>query len=157
MSSMHETSIGPEMSNEGPTRRQFLTTVGAAGLMLAGAPSRSLWAQAAAPNPDAVLRIGPVALELAPGRIVQTVGYNGTAPGPLLRCREGQQVTIEVRNATRLPELAHWHGLFVPSEVDGAMEEGTPMIMPGQSPPTRSWRHPPAPGGITATSWQGRT
>ena len=27
--------------------------------------------------------------------------------------------------------MVHWHGLFLPSEVDGAMEEGTPMIAPG--------------------------
>ena len=27
--------------------------------------------------------------------------------------------------------MVHWHGLFLPSEVDGAMEEGTPMIAAG--------------------------
>ena len=44
--------------------------------------------------------------------------------------REGQPVTIEVHNDTSIPELVHWHGLFIPSEVDGSMEEGTPMIAP---------------------------
>ena len=41
------------------------------------------------------LRIAPVNLELAPGQTVQTIGYNGSAPGPLLRMKEGQQVTVD--------------------------------------------------------------
>ena len=80
-----------------------------------------------------LLRIAPVNLELAPGQIIQTVGYNGGAPGPLLRMKEGQQVTMDVHNDSDVPELVHWHGLFVPSEVDGAMEEGTPMVPAGGS------------------------
>jgi FtsP/CotA-like multicopper oxidase with cupredoxin domain len=141
------------------TRREFLTTVGAASLALTGGPSRVLWAQTPASKADAVLRIGPVRLELAPGRFVQTVGYNGTAPGPLLRFRDGQQVTIEVHNDTGVPELVHWHGLFVPSEVDGAMEEGTPMIPPGQAatntitakPAGTRWYHSHAMAGKDLT------
>ena len=79
-------------------------------------------------KPDATLRIAPVELEIAPGKIVKTVGYNGSAPGPLLRFPEGRPVTIEVHNQTSIPELVHWHGLWIPSNVDGSMEEGTPMI-----------------------------
>jgi len=79
------------------------------------------------------LRIAPINLELAPGQIIQTIGYNGSAPGPLLRIKEGQQVTMDVHNDSDVPELVHWHGLFVPSEVDGAMEEGTPMVPTGGS------------------------
>jgi FtsP/CotA-like multicopper oxidase with cupredoxin domain len=79
------------------------------------------------------LRISPVKLELAPGQTVQTIGYNGKVPGPLLRVKEGQQVTVDVQNDSDVPELVHWHGLYVPSEVDGAMGEGTPMVPPGGS------------------------
>ncbi len=79
------------------------------------------------------LRIAPVKVELSPGQIVKTIGYNGSAPGPLLRVREGQQVTADVHNDSDVPELVHWHGLYVPSEVDGAMEEGTPMVPSGGS------------------------
>src|SRR5262244_3823483 len=64
------------------------------------------------------LRIAPVKLELSPNQIIQTVGYNGSAPGPLLRVKEGQQVTVNVRNDTDVPELVHWHGFYVPSEVE---------------------------------------
>src|SRR4029450_4846931 len=79
------------------------------------------------------LRIAPVNLELAPGQTVQTVGYNGSAPGPLLRMNEGHTVTVDVQNDSDVAELVHWHGLFVPSEVDGAMEEGTPLVPAGGS------------------------
>src|SRR6266542_1872361 len=79
------------------------------------------------------LRIAPIKLEFSPKQTIQTIGYNGSAPGPLLRVQEGQQVTVTVRNDSDVPELVHWHGLYVPSEVDGAMEEGTPMVPPGSS------------------------
>jgi len=76
------------------------------------------------------LRIAPVKLELSPGQTIQTIGYNGSVPGPLLRVKEGQQVTVDVQNDSDVPELVHWHGLYVSSEVDGSMEEGTPMVPP---------------------------
>ena len=49
-------------------------------------------------------------------------------------------------NHTGAEEIVHWHGLFLPSDVDGAMEEGTPMIAPGGDgaihlhTPTRGFR-----------------
>ena len=64
---------------------------------------------------DFTLRIAPVAVELTPTRIISTIGYNGTSPGPLLRMREGKPVTVDVINETDVPELVHWHGLFIPS------------------------------------------
>jgi len=74
---------------------------------------------------DYAIDIASVSLELAPGRIVQTVGYNGTVPAPILRLCEGRRTTITVTNRTNMLELVHWHGLVVPPVVDGAMEEGT--------------------------------
>jgi FtsP/CotA-like multicopper oxidase with cupredoxin domain len=82
-------------------------------------------------KPDVTLRIAPMTVEIAPGKIIKTTGYNGSAPGPLLRFREGRPVTVEVHNQTNNPELVHWHGLWIGSNVDGSMEEGTPMISPG--------------------------
>ncbi|HTV54001.1 MAG TPA: multicopper oxidase domain-containing protein, partial [Terriglobia bacterium] len=40
------------------------------------------------------------------------------------------RVMIDVFNDTKEPELVHWHGMFLPPEVDGAAEEGTPFIPP---------------------------
>ncbi len=74
------------------------------------------------------LLIDHISLEIAPKTIIKTTGYNGSVPGPLLRMKEGQRVTIRVENATSEPEVVHWHGLRIPSEVDGSIEEGTPVI-----------------------------
>src|ERR1700733_4642555 len=92
--------------------------------------------------PDFTLRIAPVALEIAPSHFVSTVGYNGASPGPVLRMREGRPVTVDVINDSDAPELVHWHGLFLPSQLDGAEEEGTPVIPPGAR---RRYRFTPPP------------
>ncbi len=93
----------------------------------------SLNALKAADNVDHKLLIDHISLEIAPKTIIKTTGYNGTVPGPLLRMKEGQRVTIQVDNNTAEPEIVHWHGLHIPSEVDGSVEEGTPMIAPRSS------------------------
>jgi FtsP/CotA-like multicopper oxidase with cupredoxin domain len=98
---------------------------------------------------DIKLGIAPYTLEASPKRHFQTVAYNGQVPGPLLRMRQGQEQIVEIRNLTNTPEVVHWHGLFLPSEIDGAMEEGTPMIGPGATtqyafrpdPPGFRWFH----------------
>jgi FtsP/CotA-like multicopper oxidase with cupredoxin domain len=80
---------------------------------------------------DYTIDIAPYTLELSPKHSIKTVAYNQQIPGPLLRFREGKPVTIDVTNHTSSDEVVHWHGLFLPSDVDGAMEEGTPMIPSG--------------------------
>jgi len=87
-------------------------------------------AKAAGRAADFNLQIAPMIVELAPQVAISTIGYNNQVPGPLLRVREGKRVTVEVVNDTDVPEYVHWHGLFVPSEMDGAAEEGTPPVPP---------------------------
>lgn len=77
---------------------------------------------------DYILRIATGLVELAPDHIVSTTLYNGQFPGPLLRFREGQRVIVDVHNDTDTPELVHWHGQMIPSDVDGAAEEGSPFV-----------------------------
>jgi FtsP/CotA-like multicopper oxidase with cupredoxin domain len=79
---------------------------------------------------DFTLQIAPMLVELAPQVVISTIGYSNQVPGPLLRMREGQPVTVDVVNDTDVPEYVHWHGLFVPSEMDGAEEEGTAPVPP---------------------------
>jgi FtsP/CotA-like multicopper oxidase with cupredoxin domain len=135
-------------------RRHFLAAGGAAAVTAAlprlRASAADMPAAADTPpaaEPDYTLRIAPISLEIAPGHTIQTMGYNGTAPGPLLRLREEQRTTIAVINDSDVAELVHWHGLRIPSDVDGAMEEGTPMIMPGH---TASYTFDAGPAG---TRW----
>ena len=82
---------------------------------------------------DVSLVIAPYTLEASPKHHIKTLAYNGQVPGPLFRMREGDQQTIEIRNLADEPEVVHWHGLFLPPAIDGAMEEGTPMIAAGAS------------------------
>jgi len=87
-------------------------------------------AQASEAKADYTLRIAPVTVELDRSHILSTTGYNGIAPGPVLRMKEGKTVTVEVINDTDTPELVHWHGMLIPSEVDGTEEEGSPLVPP---------------------------
>jgi FtsP/CotA-like multicopper oxidase with cupredoxin domain len=111
-------------------RRSFLGY--GALLPFAGlAPRLALAAEEAAPSKaDYTLRIAKGLVELAPDHIVSTTLYNGQFPGPLLRFKEGQQATVDIYNDTDTPELVHWHGQMIPSDVDGAAEEGSPYIPP---------------------------
>jgi FtsP/CotA-like multicopper oxidase with cupredoxin domain len=127
-------------------RRTFLIGAGAAGMAI-GSGLGTAYTQLAAAS-DHALRIAPLRLELAPGKVIDTFGYNGTVPGPALRLREGRQVSIDIRNDTDVDDIIHWHGLFVPSAADGAMEEGSPMVERGGG--TRRYTFTPKP---TGTRW----
>jgi FtsP/CotA-like multicopper oxidase with cupredoxin domain len=105
-------------------RRSLLKFAGAVPIM-AVAP-RLVWA--AGEKADYSLRIGAGLIELAPNHVVATTLYNSQFPVPLLRFKEGQRVVIDIQNDTDTPELVHWHGQTIPSEVDGAAEEGSPFV-----------------------------
>lgn len=139
------------------TRRDVLALAGAWAFVPARSPGQHAGAPhprpAAGPDPfdgppDAALRIGPLALEIAPGRIVRTLAYNGQVPGPLLRVRQGRPFKLEVWNDTDDEDIVHWHGLHIPSDVDGAYEEGTPGVPPRGG--RRRYTFTPDPAG---TRW----
>jgi FtsP/CotA-like multicopper oxidase with cupredoxin domain len=126
-------------------RRGFVIGAGAAGMAL-GTGIGTAYTQIAG-APDYSLRIAPLRLELAPGKVIDTFGYNGSVPGPALRLREGHQVNFDIRNDTDVDDIVHWHGLHVPSDVDGAMEQGSPMVERGA---TRRYTFAARP---TGTRW----
>jgi FtsP/CotA-like multicopper oxidase with cupredoxin domain len=122
------------------SRRRFLKTTGLATGALLFSPKAALaQAQFSAPSSssavtpaesaaDYTLHIKTSPIEIAPSRIISATTYDSQFPGPLLRFKEGQQVTIDVYNDTDTPEQLHWHGQHVSVDVDGASEEGTPFI-----------------------------
>jgi FtsP/CotA-like multicopper oxidase with cupredoxin domain len=121
------------------SRRGFIKTAGlaaGAALMLRNAAGQSGAPMAGeshivVPNStkaDYTLRIAVSPVEIAPNRILAMTNYNGQFPGPLLRFKEGQSVTVDIFNDTDVAEQLHWHGQFLPTDVDGAAEEGTPWI-----------------------------
>jgi FtsP/CotA-like multicopper oxidase with cupredoxin domain len=111
-------------------RRSFLKYAGL--VPLTGAVPRLALAagETATEQADYTLRIGTGLVELAPDHIVSTTLYNGQFPGPLLRLEEGQQLAVDIHNDTDTPELVHWHGQMISSDIDGASEEGSPFVPP---------------------------
>ena len=75
----------------------------------------------------------PVVREFAPGMKANLWGYNGASPGPTIEAVEGDRVRIFVTN--RLPEhtTVHWHGIQVPSGMDGVGGMTQPHIPPGKT------------------------
>ena len=63
----------------------------------------------------------------------QAIGYNGATPGPTLRFKEGEDVTINVTNNLDVTTSIHWHGLILPYNQDGVPNISYAGIKPGES------------------------
>lgn len=63
----------------------------------------------------------------------QGIGYNGSSPGPVLRFKEGEEVTINVTNNLDEATSIHWHGLILPYQQDGVPEISYEGIAPGET------------------------
>ncbi|MES3014040.1 MAG: copper oxidase [Pseudomonadota bacterium] len=75
----------------------------------------------------------PVVRELAPGMKANLWGYNGTSPGPTIEAVEGDRVRIFVTNKLPEPTSVHWHGLLLPSGMDGVTGLTQPAIGAGKT------------------------
>jgi blue copper oxidase len=151
------------------TRRQALMLSGsaAAGLAVAGLPR---WARGA-PSSGAILPIPqliearngePVTLSLqktrhrfGPGPAVASRGISSSYLGPVVHVRNGDTSPFRVENHLDEETTLHWHGLLVPSQLDGGPHN---TIMPGavwspeitiKQPAATTWFHP-HPHGNTA-------
>jgi len=123
------------------------------GALVAG----RLWQKAAAnaqplripPLIDTRKQTGPISLkaevgstDFFPGRASQTLGYNGSYLGPTLRVHRGDDVQMAVTNALGEDTTVHWHGLLIPSDVDGGPHQ---LVQPGATwRPTLPIRQPAA-------------
>jgi L-ascorbate oxidase len=63
----------------------------------------------------------------------QAIAYNGQTPGPTLRFKEGEEVTINVTNRLSESTSIHWHGLILPPDQDGVPGISFPGIAPGET------------------------
>ncbi|HVE87010.1 MAG TPA: copper oxidase [Myxococcales bacterium] len=75
----------------------------------------------------------PVKREIAPGMVVNAWGYNGQTPGPTIEAVEGDRVRILVTNKLPEPTSVHWHGVLLPSGMDGVSGLNQPKIQPGET------------------------
>src|SRR5882757_7578050 len=75
----------------------------------------------------------PVVREMAPGMKANLWGYNGASPGPTIEAVEGDKVRIFVTNKLPEPTSIHWHGMLLPSGMDGVTGLTQPHIPPGKT------------------------
>lgn len=74
-----------------------------------------------------------ISWEVADGLTINTWGYNGMTPGPLLEIAEGDKVRIYVTNHLTAPTTIHWHGVLLPCGMDGVATLTQPSIEPNQT------------------------
>ncbi|PNQ77711.1 copper resistance system multicopper oxidase [Erythrobacter sp. SAORIC-644] len=121
------------------TRRAMLK--GAVGL--GGLAAIPAWARAMPHGPirqgfDEVsgrvidLAVEQGAIEVA-GRSGHAFAVNGSVPGPLVRLKEGEAVTLRVANHLAQDTSIHWHGLLLPFQFDGVPGVSFPGIKPGET------------------------
>lgn len=119
------------------SRRTFVKGLTAAGMLgglgLWRSPS---WAAAGSTTPRTLtgtefdLSIGEMPVNITGKRRTAMV-INGGLPGPLLRWREGDTVTLRVRNRLDAATSIHWHGIILPPNMDGVPGLSFAGIEPG--------------------------
>jgi FtsP/CotA-like multicopper oxidase with cupredoxin domain len=67
------------------------------------------------------------------GKERMAITVNGSIPGPLLRWREGETVTLHVENRLEEETSIHWHGIILPYDMDGAPGVSYKGIAPGET------------------------
>ncbi|HEX5305479.1 MAG TPA: copper resistance system multicopper oxidase [Dyella sp.] len=129
-----------------PSRRRFVQGLAlgsaAAGLGLLhadrawSADATASAAGAAAPSllsgTEFALEIGQVPVNFT-GAQRMAHAVNGLVPGPLLRWKEGTDVTLRVTNRLAVPTSIHWHGILLPYGMDGVPGISFPGIAPGET------------------------
>lgn len=135
------------MSASTVSRRTLLGCAAIGGSTLALSPLFPAWARSGtmgigmgmANMPSEVLSGEHIALTVGEahfsvgGKSGHACTVNGTVPGPLIRLKEGQRVTLAVTNALKEDTSIHWHGIRLPFQMDGVPGVSFPGIKPGQT------------------------
>lgn len=117
-------------------RRTFVQGLAIGGAVAGLAPLA--WAQQPAPAAPELsgtefdLEIAELPVNFTGRRRVATV-VNGSLPAPTLRLREGDAITLRVRNSLAEMSSIHWHGLILPAEMDGVPGISFAGIAPGET------------------------
>ena len=121
------------------SRRQLLKTAEAFGLLAGLERLGPAYAQTNAPSAGQPSELSGNTIDLTiaetpfrvDGKAGKAVTINGTVPGPLVRLREGEDVTFRVTNHLKEVSSIHWHGLLLPPEMDGVPGVSFAGIQPG--------------------------
>jgi CopA family copper-resistance protein len=112
---------GASIARTALTRRRFVLGAAAGGALATAWPGRNAFAVPQAPvlsGTDFQLEIGPLPVNFT-GRPRIATAINAQIPGPILRWREGDTVTLAVTNRLDDAATIHWHGVRTPSPMDG--------------------------------------
>ncbi len=121
-----------------PSRRRFVQGVALGGAAAAFGLTRAGIAQPARPRVGELsgtqfeLDIGMLPVNLTGAPRVATV-VNGSLPAPVLRWRQGDTITLRVRNSLATTSSIHWHGIVLPADMDGVPGLSFMGIAPGSS------------------------
>ncbi|WP_411820050.1 copper resistance system multicopper oxidase [Hyphococcus formosus] len=123
------------------TRRNLLQSALASGVLTGASSLFPAWAKSATNGNTGIfekagnsfdLTVGHSAVKIG-GRSGHAITVNGTVPGPLLRFREGEDLSLRVHNTLTEDTSIHWHGLLVPFYMDGVPGVSFPGIKPGET------------------------
>lgn len=79
------------------------------------------------------LRAAPGTTQLFEGHPLDVWAYNDRVPGPILRVRLGEEVTVRLKNDLPQPTTIHWHGVRVPNAMDGVPGVTQEPVQPGET------------------------
>ena len=104
-------------------RREFLACSAATALL-----PMTAWAA-----PAIRLKAEPVTARILPEGEAPTpmLGFNGSSPGPELRFRQGERVSVSFENGTGQPSAVHWHGIHIDNAMDGVPALTQGAVEPG--------------------------
>ncbi|HEY8683419.1 MAG TPA: copper resistance system multicopper oxidase [Rhodanobacter sp.] len=117
-------------------RRRFVQGLALGGVASAlGLRGDRLFAQPAGPRTTLSgshfeLAIGELPVDFTGHRRIATV-VNGQLPAPLLRWRQGDTISLRVRNTLPVTSSVHWHGIILPADMDGVPGLSFAGIPPG--------------------------
>ena len=107
------------------SRRTFVKSLAAGGAVAGlGLWQQPVWALTSPGQPTVLsgtefdLTIDSMSVDFT-GKRRTAMAINGSIPGPLLRWREGDTVTLRVRNRLPHDTSIHWHGILLPANMDG--------------------------------------
>lgn len=120
------------------SRRVFLATTAQLGIGAALAkslmPSRQDGVAVAAQGVRTIhLEAREVTWELARGKTLKAMAYDGQVPGREIRAREGERLRIVLKNSLAEPTTIHWHGVDVPNAMDGVPGVTQAPVRPGET------------------------
>jgi FtsP/CotA-like multicopper oxidase with cupredoxin domain len=119
------------MRCESLSRRQFIRLAALSGTTAVALPALSSSGAAAGGTREIHLEAREVSWEMAPGKVIKAMAYNGQVPGPEIRIKEGERVRVVLRNALGEPTTVHWHGVDVPNAMDGVPGITQKPVPPG--------------------------